>query len=385
MPTDAELTAFELRIHPESRSGAINVLARYFAWGLIFTEDRNNLTERLSALYAGQELMLTPAMVDYDMWLEAPDDGLPAQVQVMEAIAARRAAGGMPVHAFLAFDPWRCLQERANGSDLLTDLKSVLGRGGGIGVKLYPPMGFSAAGNAEQPAEFFPKRLQRLTNGKPGLELDAVMDELFDHLSEQGIPVMAHCGQSNGSEKKYEALAGPQFWRKALERQRPRVDRRSLRVNLGHFGGIWDLGTSDDAQRKWAQEIAALMQDFPNTYADVGYFGSVLGGEQEAAIVDQTVVFIEELADRPNSRLRHRLMYGSDWSMIGQEEAPQTYPQKVIAALGRVWPGDMQEDLRWKNAARYLGLGAKDTTRIRLNEFYEARGLSRAPLDRFSV
>lgn len=379
-PTEAELQRFADAIDPNSRN-ALGTLGRYFQWGRMFSESRNALTGRLAELYEGQELMLTPAMVDYDLWLDAPDDGLPAQVTVMEAIGAQRAAQGLPVHAFVAFDPWRCLRDRDQGRDTLADLKAVMARGGGIGVKLYPPMGFGAAGNAARPASDFPPALQRLTRGKPGQALDGVMDELFDYASDHGVPIMAHCGATNSSRAGYEQYASPEFWCQALDRpDKPR--RRELRLNLGHFGGIWEMGTRDEHQRKWAQQIATMMDGFPNVYADVGYFGSVLEPGADAT-VGQTASFIRELADRPGSALRQRLMYGSDWSMIGQEEAPATYPGKVMQALSPIWPGAAGEDLRWRNAARFLGLGAPEATRSRLTAFYAARGISAAPLARF--
>jgi hypothetical protein len=76
-------------------------------------------------------------------------------------------------------------------------------------------------------------------------------------------------------------------------------------------------------------------------------------------------------------------MYGSDWSMIGQEEGPDRYPGAVTAALQQVWPGELAEDLRWRNAASYLGLGGEDATRSRLKVFYDANGLKMTALDRF--
>ena len=379
-PTDLELQRFANAINPDSRS-ALGTLGRYFQWGRMFSESRNALTGRLAALYEGQELMLTPAMVDYDLWLAAPDDGLPAQVKVMEAIGAQRAAQGLPVHAFVAFDPWRCLRDREQGRDTLADLKTIMARGGGVGVKLYPPMGFGAAGNAKRPASDFPPELRRLTRGKPGQALDGIMDELFDYAADNGIPVMAHCGATNSSRAGYEEYASPEFWREALDRpDKPR--RRELRLNLGHFGGIWEMGTGDELQRGWAGQVVALMDRFPNVYADVGYFGSVLEPGAEATVA-QTAAFITELAERPGATLRQRLMYGSDWSMIGQEEAPDTYPRKVMQALSPIWPGSVSDDLRWRNAARFLGLGANEGTRGRLASFYAARGLDPAPLIRF--
>ncbi|WP_159992924.1 hypothetical protein [Roseomonas sp. 18066] len=374
-PTNAELQRFQALIDPRSRS-ASGLLARYFRWGLMFTEDRNSLTSRLAALYDGQEVMLTPALVDYDAWLSAPDNGQPGQVRVMEAIAVQRGTAGLPVHAFLAFDPWRCIAEHAQGRDTLAELKEAVGKGAGIGVKLYPPMGFSAAGNTDRAAGEFPRALRRLTGGRPGPALDAVLDSLFDWAARDEVPIMAHCGQSNGSRRSYEMLAHPDFWKRALDAP----GRRGLRVNLGHFGGIWDLGAAPG--RDWARSAAVLMESYPNVHADVAYFNTVL--QQDPATAQEAVGFLAELRRRPGSGLARKVMYGSDWSMIGQEEGSDRYPGAVTTALARLWPDDLEEDLRWRNAARYLGLDAGGGTRQRLAGLYERHGLSDEPLRRFS-
>jgi predicted TIM-barrel fold metal-dependent hydrolase len=299
----------------------------------------------------------------------------------MELIAVKRAKQGMPVHAFAAFDPWRCLQLRRSGVDTLEQLMADLTSGAANGVKVYPPMGFAAAGNAERDETKypFPQNLIRLTGGRPGPALDSVMDELFDHCVENGIPVMARCGPSNASETNYRDLASPFYWRQALAKN-PR--RRELRLNLGHFGGIWDLSTGEATQRDWAEEITRLMVDYPHVYADIGYFGSVLHPD-EADIVRGTVALIAGQANRSGSTLRNRLMYGSDWSMIGQEPSSSSYANRAVGALASIWSGEQQEDLRWRNAARFLGLGRGDQTRQRLAQLYSRHNLDTTPLVRF--
>ena len=161
---------------------------------------------------------------------------------------------------------------------------------------------------------------------------------------------------------------------------RPR--RKELRLNLGHFGGIWDLGSSSVRQRAWATEIVAMMSDFPNVYADIAYFGSVLHPE-EAATVAQTKAFIADAAAAQGSALKAKLMYGSDWSMIGQEPSSQYYAHAAVEALSGTWSGDAEEDLRWRNAARFLGLSPGDGTLKRLTSFYAANSINPAPLHRF--
>ncbi len=356
------------------------VVGRFFDWGMMFASTRNALVSNLASLYpANATLMLTPAIVDYDAWLGAHDTHPANQLRVMEHIAIIRAREGMPVHTFAAFDPWRCLRMRSVGVDTLAHLATALAAGSAVGVKLYPPMGFAAAGNADRDISKypFPADLVRLTKGRPGLELDAVLDELFDYCAADGIPVMAHCGPSNAIAPDYADLAAPSYWRKALSKSRPH--RGELRLNLGHFGGIWDLGPAEPAQRAWAEEISDLMMDYPNVYADIGYFGAVLHPEQ-SDVRDATVAFIADQANKPNSVLRNRLMYGSDWSMIGLEPFSRSYALRAVEALSPIWPGEQQEYLTWRNAATFLGLGPNDQTRRRLLDFYAAKRIDAAPL-----
>ena len=378
-PDEREIKAFNDRI---VEGGPFEKVQRYFRWGLGFSQGRNVFVTRLAALYPGQELMLTPAMVDYDHWLDAEPErsDLPGQVALMGEIAHRRAGAGLPVHAFLAFDPWRCLAERAGPAkrDTLAEVLREIASGRAVGIKLYPPMGFGAAGNAARSPEDFPRPLRDLTGDRPGPALEAVMDELLDRCAREGIPMMTHCGQSNGSRREYEALAGPDLWEQALAKP----GRRELRLNLGHFGGVWELGAQDERQRDWAKHIARLFQGYPNVYADIGYFGSVLSPGEEARVAE-TGTFIAGLAGAPGAKVRERLMYGSDWSMIGQERNPEQYPARAVRALSATWRGEAEEDLRWRNAARFLGLGRGEATRSRVETYYAREGIDPAPLRRF--
>jgi hypothetical protein len=72
-----------------------------------------------------------------------------------------------------------------------------------------------------------------------------------------------------------------------------------------------------------------------------------------------------------NEKLKSRLMYGSDSSMIGREEQHAHYFSDVDAAL-RALPFTQQERLSIMstNALRYLGLDHRGKQFVRLTAFF---------------
>ncbi|MFT5799534.1 MAG: hypothetical protein ACI84R_003611 [Candidatus Azotimanducaceae bacterium] len=80
---------------------------------------------------------------------------------------------------------------------------------------------------------------------------------------------------------------------------------------------------------------------------------------------------MQEKRDR-QPKLKERLMYGSDWSMIGQEEQHARYYDDVRDALSKL---DLMDDersaIRGANALRYLGLTRRSKQYHRLEGFFE--------------
>jgi hypothetical protein len=85
-----------------------------------------------------------------------------------------------------------------------------------------------------------------------------------------------------------------------------------------------------------------------------------------------------------------RLLYGTDWSMIAQEErfpklfSSRPFPDVMVFFLRAVGYNDAQiEGIMFRNAVRFLGLSksegdrfGENSTRGRLEKFYAAHGLS---------
>ena len=85
-----------------------------------------------------------------------------------------------------------------------------------------------------------------------------------------------------------------------------------------------------------------------------------------------------------------RLLYGTDWSMIAQEDrfprllSSKPFPDVMIFFLKAVGYNNTQIDgIMFRNAARFLGLSkgereefGDNSTRARLEKFYAAHNLS---------
>ena len=123
-------------------------------WATGFVGRRLDITNRLIQHYPqAQFLMLTPAWVDYSRWLgigaDSPSEptSLSDQIEISAALtkafAARKGTQKILFSGFASFDPARCLTLGKNEPDPIEVIDKALGAGKIIGVKLYPPIGFS--------------------------------------------------------------------------------------------------------------------------------------------------------------------------------------------------------------------------------------------------
>jgi len=324
--------------------------------------------------------LLIPNLVDYDWWLamgNVTPTSLSTQVEVMREIAI--LTGGR-VHSFVPFDPLREvaseLGHAPEGSFNL--VKNTIEKEGFLGVKLYPPMGFAALGNADMKgpkgANYWARTwLPSWTDRDDlGTRLDAAMSKLFRWCEDNGVPVTAHTNQSNGVAPDLEKLAGPTFWGKAL------TAFPNLRVNFGHFGGA--SSNNDGLER--ARLFAQLMNAVPAgpgrfAYADAGFFAEVIGERPELLATLRTLY--TETTQKGDAALAKRFMYGTDWEMTLTQGSVDAYLTDFIRLFGDLeqraeFRTARLEDLTLKffggNAVNWLGLRKGDPARGRLDAFY---------------
>lgn len=318
--------------------------------------------------------LLCPALVDYDLWLGDSDHDhgrtrshLSDQLAVMAEISL--ATEGR-VKAMAPFNPLRAAC--VGGEEYLALSRDAIDRYGCVGFKLYPPMGFSATGNASSEAASIPIPSCGKGTSKVGrARLDEVLGHFFDYCSENDVPVMAHAAPSNAAYDGADKLAAPKFWRQLMGTHAESLlrGRSKVRVNLGHMGGDQDL----DSRNDWRNEIVSLIKDFPdNVYADLGYYEHVLAGESDRRKLAM------QLSALSSEEISSRVMYGSDWSMLAAQ--PKAY--NYLSAMGQFLDRDLrisqnaQRAILGENAKKFFGFSREAAAWKRIERFHDKGGRS---------
>ena len=148
----------------------------------------------------------------------------------------------------------------------------------------------------------------------------------------------------------------------------------TLRLNFGHFGhdyGVPQLEGPVKAADAWIYQAAALIDRYPNVYADLSNSPLVYDpayGKRLAALLADVI------ARYP--KVKRRLMYGSDWWLSGLDPDATAAVNQFRATLGGLLGPDGLADLMGRNALRFLGLLDDDArpragaSAARLRAFY---------------
>ena len=109
----------------------------------------------------------------------------------------------------------------------------------------------------------------------------------------------------------------------------------------------------------WEWTVGRILISSAEAYADISSLGEILNTGSSRKIVECMKAFKEHF---PNSD--ERLLYGTDWSMIAQEErfpklfSSKPFPDLMILFLRAVGYNDAQiEGIMFRNAVHFLGLG----------------------------
>lgn len=349
--------------------------AQDLRWAGLLTRSRVDILGELIRLYGHRSVdarvddpkgsngikIFSPSLVDFTYWLGAADirdpnrDGheILDQMALLSRIA--KLERGAVLLPFAPFCPLRAAVYRKSGQgDWLAQIRKAVEFDGFAGIKLYPPMGFLPLGNAT--LQDLPRALQ--TFGISGQEIDDELRALYAWCVDQDVPIKAHGNNSLGADACTGQNAAAKNWAPVLNT----AGWGTLRLNIAHFGGFEEARLTPDKDCP-AQDItyeaqaAKLIEDFPNVYVDFGYWTEVTGTNADNLEPRLTVLNMVKAQLAGGDRLKTRLMYGSDWSMIGREQKHANYYKDVVNALKEIdLIAPEQVAILGANALRYLGL-----------------------------
>lgn len=379
-----------------------DVVGHYVRWIMQFTRFRHELGSTLARIHDGKAALATPALIDYTHWLDDRNKvSLDQQVRTMGLISRHfgKQSTGVRIHGFAPYDPLRqvLFEQGKEAVSSFERVKTAVNSEGFIGVKLYPPMGFRALDNSSIVDDrFFPRvRRKELGISKIGPGLDGALRQLYQWCAANQVPILAHAAHSNGPSSEAEDRAGPEFWKLVLD------EFPDLRLCLAHFGDFEQgLVPGSKLSDTWEWKIAALMNAKPNNnlYADISYLHSslIVPGVKDGPRKEAQRMFGTTVA-RYGDVLKRKLVFGSDWSMLGIEDkfslvggSYNRIASEFLTGITIPDPADPKKrikafsepnitDIFRTNAIRYLGLGTDQRpngTRGRLEKFYSDNNLS---------
>jgi predicted TIM-barrel fold metal-dependent hydrolase len=364
-------------------------LLQFIPWALIFPNYRFIILDKLAHLAdANAEIAFyVPAMVDFDY--ELGDFSATSQKDQVTVMSKISSLSNRPyaMHGYVAYDPRRHI---VTNGESFKDVQDAVTTGGFIGAKIYPSMGFMPIGNAGKTYKVLRGDGSKTTISISGDQLDAALIKFYTWCVSADVPLMAHCGCSNYASPDFKCYGSPGHWQQVLDHKDFSGNQpfRTLRLNLGHSGGLPDYGKSGDGKGFLPKTIEMISSgNYPNLYGDIAYDSVVLERDSNEKGYDDTVMgFLKKNWNQPN--VAQKIMYGSDWSMIGLEFHNEEFYSDVKLRFGNLLGSPMELNALLKgNAAKFLGLAntgqAKTQSRLRLEQFYQKNNLNIAILDKF--
>jgi predicted TIM-barrel fold metal-dependent hydrolase len=338
--------------------------------------------------------LYTPSLIDFDCWYGVTSSRpMNKQTELMGKLAKLQPNPDLLANGYVPFDPLRMylmktgvLQGEKNPLDVV---KHAIEMHGFAGVKIYPPMGFHAYFNAGRHNCEFGKHANKWVHLPPnGLEigkgLDSALDDLYRYCLKNEVPILAHSANSQASFVGSGVNAEPQWWQKLLDRTDGGADGefRNLRINLGHFGGIWchdmvqmSQMPNDGADRcekasAWTATILSVVASgrYPHLYFDIGDLGDIA---VDSDAITQLAAFLNMQPSAEKEMLRSRLIYGTDWIFLvlaGQHHVDYIH---ATSDLVEMLHGASPKAIFYENTARFLGLVEGEKTAHRLRAFYK--------------
>ena len=281
--------------------------------------------DRFTCHGAGQVDTFLTLMVDFD---EPLARGKRTKSPISDQTAVMSKICQLAQGRLLALAPYCPFKDAKHNGASLKNVLEAWKRPGFVGAKMYPPMGFKPYGN--------------------GGSLDAALDSFYRTCIKQDAAVLAHAESSLCAHEGPCTDPGPDGWTKALDHVY-QATGKPLRVSLGHFGE--PLGKAD-ASKVWPEAFVTLMgqPSGAQLYADLSYASEILDSRND----QQAIVRLSGLLK--GNVLPQRLMYGSDWIMLGLEARWPDYADRMQAIIPQVETASGVNGL----ADRFFGGNARD-------------------------
>lgn len=288
------------------------------------------------------------SLVDFDYWFACPCYS--ARSDQMKVMALLSYLSGGYMLPLVGYNPWTDLNNHGESYQLV---KTAIENFGYVGVKIYPPVGYYPYGNEElnKDGPRLPKDLHAL---------DAALKQMFDYCARMNVPVMAHANRTLGRDATADDFGGRKGWDRLMAKYA--AETNAPIIQLGHFGG----DSSSDGSN-WPSDFAALMQSYRannRIYGDVAFWDhardcSDLDSDNCKILLDRLQQAHDIYPD-----LSKRLMYGSDWLMLSQNDDWPAFPAQIATALsGLSWID--RDNLFYRNAMNCFGLSDKNSDRYK--------------------
>jgi predicted TIM-barrel fold metal-dependent hydrolase len=336
----------------ENARGLLTDLGGYIRFLGVITSEHDRIVYDMTHRQYPQVRLFVDHMMDMAAaYGDAPQVPFDQQWDAMTGLD--RHTGGMLVH-FVAYDPFR----RKNA---LEYVKRGLAAGA-IGVKFYPPSGYSSTDNTieTQPAgdnRAIQRWRSRYGGAQPlnGAAIDDLNNQLFQYCVDNDVPIFTHCTPTGfQAADGYGAKADPRFWGQTLH-QFPK-----LRLCFGHAGGD-DYWFSPGNDVGFGVEVVQLCLRYENVFCETGYLEQILA----TGNVERFRNRLASVIDLPSQcncaghwKFGDKFMYGTDWFMIAKE----THPEIYLVDFWKLFDNDHGSLKKWeraffgRNAVRFLRL-----------------------------
>jgi predicted TIM-barrel fold metal-dependent hydrolase len=337
MPAE-EVPRLEISAVHSTQAGRLRKLWQALIWvWMLRTKSPRQIAYRLRAIFPQVDLF-AHLMMDMENHYPGPAPVVHSMRAQFDTLRSELDDRRLPFLLFVAFDPFRAEVQfqQSNGSHM--DIIRHAFERGCAGVKFYPPNGYAPDYNEKQSLE----------EGAPLPEIiNRANYELFEFCQANRLPIFTH---SQPGELKardgFDRLSHPEWWKRVLK------NFPNLHLCFGHAGADdWysDTPTDPEWDKTWSGQIVQHCLTYDNVYCDFGAFSEVYHEPERS-------LFVKRLSDvtRLFPKLKEKILYGSDWSMIYLNPEHAQHLQRFMAIAEAA---HLDGDAFFRgNAVRYLDL-----------------------------